>query len=44
VGSTHRCWTNAENAGLVFGYIDRENFWARIYSKTQQKRLLYGLH
>jgi len=33
--------TNAENAGLVFGYIDRENFWARIYSKTQQKRLLY---
>jgi len=32
--------TNAENAGLVFGYIDRGNFWARIYSKTQQKRLL----
>ena len=39
------CWAtlgnNCNNAGLVFGYVDGNNFWVKIYSKTQQKCLLY---
>ncbi|MFO0838008.1 MAG: hypothetical protein U1D55_05730 [Phycisphaerae bacterium] len=30
-----------DNAGLVFAYVDRLNFWVRIYSKAQQKILDY---
>ncbi len=33
--------TGCDNVGLVFGYEDEDNFFAKIYSLTQQKWLLY---
>ncbi|MEW6253923.1 MAG: hypothetical protein AB1716_25030, partial [Planctomycetota bacterium] len=34
----------ADNAGLVFGYQDPNNFWVKIYSKAQQKTLVYEVN
>jgi hypothetical protein len=31
----------ADNAGVVVGYVDSQNFWALIKSKAQQKMLYY---
>jgi hypothetical protein len=33
--------TNCDNAGIVFGYLDHQNFWALVWSKAQGKQLLY---
>jgi hypothetical protein len=33
--------TNCDNAGVVFGYLDNENYWVYVWSKAQQKGLLY---
>lgn len=32
---------NCDNAGLVFGYVDRLNFWVKVYSKAQQAIKVY---
>ncbi len=32
---------NCHDVGLVFGYVDRLNFWLRLYSKPQQKVFIY---
>jgi hypothetical protein len=39
----YRCvhLSTCDNAGIVFGYTDHQNFWVLIYSKAQQKQLLY---
>jgi len=36
--------TNCDNAGLVFGYVDNQNYWVKIYSKAQQKTLIYEVN
>ncbi len=33
--------TNCENAGIVYGYIDGDNFWVSIYSKATQTLKTY---
>jgi hypothetical protein len=33
--------TDCENAGIVFGYVDNQNYWVKIWSKATQTKNLY---
>ena len=33
--------SGCENAGIVFGYVDNQNYWAVIFSKATQTRKVY---
>ncbi|MCG3129270.1 MAG: hypothetical protein CHACPFDD_04191 [Phycisphaerae bacterium] len=41
VRATATLSAGADNCGVVFGYVDRQNFWLRLFSKAQQKVFVY---
>jgi YD repeat-containing protein len=33
--------SGCDNGGLVFGYVDSQNYWVKVYSKAQNKVFIY---